>query len=202
MDPIPCDQAFLNFIAESNQTFVDTNSNENHTKSGTYILPDMQNVEFFEPPRQFYEIRRPSLFHPLCCFLKASYFLNGQNKTELFHCLQHLDTTDDIGRNPLRRGLVQLIQKQYPLGKVWDPVKRQLVPKESLNNDDYKWAVNILLDTQCDFWRHTNDKVNKAFDDAEDQYVPSVLREVLSSENSVPKASPLSALQNLVISLD
>ena len=200
MDPIPCDRAFLNLIAESNQSFVEVESNDDRTASKTYVLPDMQNVEFFEPPRQFYEIRRPSLFHPLCCFLKASYFLNGQNKTELFHCVQNIDSSDDVGRDPLRMGLRYV---KLSLGRVWDPVKSQMVYRESLNNNDYKRVVNTLLNIKCDYWNHTNDKVNKAFTDAQTQCVQrtSTLHERLSSENSVPRPSPLSDLQNLVISL-
>ena len=200
MDPIPCDRAFLQLIAESNQSFVEVESNDNRPMSRTYVLPDMQNVEFFEPPRQFYESRRPSQFHPLCCFLKASYFLNGQNKTELFHCVQNIDSSDDIGRDPLRMGLRHV---KLSLGRVWDPVKSQMVFRENLTNNDYKRTVNKLLDAKCDFWNHTDDKVNKAFDDAQTQCVlrTSTLHERLSSENFVPRFSPLSDLQNLIISL-
>ena len=205
MDPIPCDQAFLNFIAESNQTFVDTNSNENHTKSGTYILPEMQNIEFFEPPRQFYEVRRPSLFHPLCCFLKASYFLNGENKTELFYSLQNLSDANDSGLNPLRMALARFRPSSGP---VWDPVTKQMVHRESLSHEDYKRAVNVLLNVKCDFWNHTKDKVNKAFDDAKTQCLQrtsaktSLLKELLFTDKNVSRTSPISALQNLVISID
>ena len=199
MDPIPCNRAFSDLIAESNQTFVEQSTPK------TYVLHTMQDVEYFEPPKKMNEIRKPSLFHPLCCFLKASYFLNGENKTELFYSLQNLSDANDSGLNPLRMALARFRPSSGP---VWDPVTKQMVHRESLSHEDYKRAVNVLLNVKCDFWNHTKDKVNKAFDDAKTQCLQrtsaktSLLKELLFTDKNVSRTSPISALQNLVISID